>query len=543
MADFYIDFSAANDGDGTAFGQAASGGATGAYNTLAGKTFTTGDKVWMRRVTRGSNYTSTITLGVSGVLYIGWPMSGDTYYSTRPSGAQGTWDADGNSYAKFSFASSVNLATGATNLEFHRLHVLQTVGSQPMISYGSFAGTKHYNCIFENSGTMSVTGLTVNSSMTGTIYDGCEFRVANFASGGSTYVINCNVTAVFLTNATFTVTTTSPSGTAYIINLSSTAAYLADIAVNIATLAGSTGLGLITMGSSNTVINVLGTVTTHSASASIRGIEITGSGNILRNVGTNFGNGLLCSGNANDIEITSLTQRHLLTAGSVLISGTSNVVAINNAIFVTGNTTGDVVVSGVGNVIAMRNAAYQNATPCVVTSAGTKSKIISFDHNATADDLRMFWYQGSIESSTTYRTGGESYSLKLTNSLSGSQSRGDLQISPVAAESMWLSLPSGANTITIYGAHKNFSTITAADIWAELQYKDGSDVIQTLTTFNYAAALTSDSSTWNNDSGLTLFKLVLSVTLPSAQVCPVRILGSKYTASAYAYIDPLPVIT
>jgi len=108
---------------------------------------------------------------------------------------------------------------------------------------------------------------------------------------------------------------------------------------------------------------------------------------------------------------------------------------------------------------------------------------------------------------------------------------------------MWLSLPSGASTITIYGAHKNFSSITASDIWAELQYRDSSDDTQMVSTFDYGASLTSDASTWNNDSGLTGFKLVLSVTLSAAQVVPLRIYGSKYTATAYAYIDPLPVVT
>src|SRR5262249_34973896 len=98
MADRFYDASASNDGDGTAFGQAGSPGAAGAYNTLASKSFSSGDKVWCRR--QSKTITSQLTLSSDGAIFIGWPKSGDINYSTRPSAAQASWDGDSADYCE-----------------------------------------------------------------------------------------------------------------------------------------------------------------------------------------------------------------------------------------------------------------------------------------------------------------------------------------------------------------------------------------------------------------------------------------------------------
>lgn len=49
---------------------------------------------------------------------------------------------------------------------------------------------------------------------------------------------------------------------------------------------------------------------------------------------------------------------------------------------------------------------------------------------------------------------------------------------------------------------------------------------------------------WKCDTGLTIFKMSKTITLPTNQTVPVRILGSiSYEPNAYLYIDPIPVVT
>jgi hypothetical protein len=57
------------------------------------------------------------------------------------------------------------------------------------------------------------------------------------------------------------------------------------------------------------------------------------------------------------------------------------------------------------------------------------------------------------------------------------------------------------------------------------------------------AALTSDASTWNNDSNLTKFKLSKTVTTSQASLVPIRVYVDKYVSTSYVLVDPLINVT
>lgn len=89
MSDFFIDLSAATNGTGTAVSP---------YNSLVAAAPTTGNTYWIRRaVPLAGNITYTQVNLPSNVRLVGWPMSGDVYYASRP--AVPSWDADTETHA------------------------------------------------------------------------------------------------------------------------------------------------------------------------------------------------------------------------------------------------------------------------------------------------------------------------------------------------------------------------------------------------------------------------------------------------------------
>lgn len=540
MADFYVDFSATNDGDGTAFGQAASGGAAGAYNTLASKTFTNGDKVWIRRVTRSGNYTSNVTATVAGIIYIGWPLSGDIYYSTRPSAAQSTWDADSGTFAAFSFSTGSFVVSGS-NCELHRLYILSSSTSTPL-SYSGNTGVNHYNSKFESSG--SVSGVAFSTPLANFSYTGCEFKSGTWSIGlGGTPYISVTSAGCKFNNCTITLAgSNNNSSPLFAITAANT--ILANIVANLGTITSTMPVLLsITSSGLCSCDGFVVTATGFSSPTYNAAIVVSTNYNIIRNFQANFGSFINIGGSFNTVDIKGFTQKLAVSAGGMQIGGSGNTVILENTTFITGNTSGDIAMGGSqhSNTIICRNVLFANSTT-PVTLTSLDNVMYSFDHNQIAGDFRLITVNCTAIASSTVRTGGETFSFKLQNTSSSSFSNGELKLSPLGRETIWLSLLSGSNTITIYGAYKNHTALTAADIWMDTEYANGSNVPVAVTTFG-TGALTSDSSTWTGDTGLTPFKLVLTFTLPSNQVVPLRIYGTKYEASAYTYIDPKPVIT
>lgn len=542
MATYYVDFSATNNGDGSAYTQAASGGAVGAFNTIFSLTLTSGDIVWMRRVAKSAAFTSTQTLAYAGVTFIGWPESGDDFYSTRPSPPQTTWDADAGNYATFTLnTASTNLTINAASMLIYRLQVLCTSASASALSFGTVSGNTFKNCWFANNQSVTVSLISITNA-TNTEFDNCEFSVTTYNNSSS--AIFSSLTTCAINNCQIDITNLNGTSSASLIQMS-TSSVIRNLTFNVGTMNSSATLIFIFISNTgNTIINCTITVTTNTATGNATVLQInTGeNSNIVRNLNCNVGYNFVISGSGNDIQVNKWTQTTANTTGAIQVSGSGNTLVFNNTTFKSGNTSGDIDITGAGNTIVTRNATYAN-TPFFRQSADLGNRWFSFDDGGTANLWKSATFSGTVNSSSVTRTGGEVYSILLTNTLSTSLSRGQMQLSQLGRETMWISCSSGARTITIYGAYKNYTTLLAHDIWIETEYRDGSIITQPVTTHIPNGALSSDSSTWVGDSGLTMFKMVLSFTLSAAQIVPLRIYGLKYQSSAYLYIDPLPVVT
>jgi len=152
--DYFVDFTAAEFGDGLSHVHAPSNGAPGAWNTLVGwetqlyNLLADGDRVWIRRT--GTGVTGNALLlqySDKKVAWIGWPSSSDEYYDVRP-GTGGPspdprtdWDPDTSTYTH----ADMTLLFYGSNQRFHRLRVAGGVISDFTISNTDFA-----NCVFED---------------------------------------------------------------------------------------------------------------------------------------------------------------------------------------------------------------------------------------------------------------------------------------------------------------------------------------------------------------------------------------------------------
>ncbi|HIF03310.1 MAG TPA: hypothetical protein EYQ84_08485, partial [Nitrospinaceae bacterium] len=189
MATIYIDFSAANDGDGVTAAQAGTPGGAGAFNTIVGH-ISDGDIVWIRRV--GTyNLASQFVLPNGGEIN-GWPLSTDANYSSRPASGQASWDADptgstANDYATLTstaYAKNI-LKDGAHDILTHmrRIHFLvsdstDNNNSCPLYIQGN--NLKVHNCYIERSGTnigkgavCFIKGASTSDWVSGTLLNNC----------------------------------------------------------------------------------------------------------------------------------------------------------------------------------------------------------------------------------------------------------------------------------------------------------------------------------------------------------------------------------
>jgi hypothetical protein len=155
-------------------------------------------------------------------------------------------------------------------------------------------------------------------------------------------------------------------------------------------------------------------------------------------------------------------------------------------------------------------------------------------------DSHSYDIGGSVESSTVVRDVGEKFSVKLI------YDRDALVKKPICLgrpgfETIMCRTVAGSNTITIYGAHKSYGgdPPTADDLWIEVEYYANSgDCIRAIESSKAVAALTADSSTWTGDTGLTTFKIEVTITAGRFGIVPVRVYMNKYHASAFVYLDP-----
>lgn len=526
MANYFVDFSAGVDGSGTF---------ASPYNTIVGKTFTSSDSVWCRRKTLSVSSATTIS---QSCLYIGWPKSGDPYYSTRPSEAQSAWDGDAADYA--TITNSVVSSTSYTisnNPSIHRFYFLRTGITSGTYNLITCSGNSQYtNCKFvlhETTGAaIQTSGVTLNS------FSNCIFEVG---AGSYTPSAALNVTAastIALVNCTFTTT--------------GACNYLINSAALIFTCTGCTFNALAYATSTNFIAT---STTTDNSIALFKNCSLYNAG------GVGFiGSPLLIVDNCDVqaiklyIEETngpmlfkSFTQNGLSDTGAIDMRNTALAV-INNLTTVNNNPKQAMYFYAESNTFGkqlcfVRNAVLDSIGPASFGATCGGVGVVQ-DNNKTLGNWLKTSVAGSIAYSSAVRTGGADLSVKMSPSNNNFMQTLGLKLHEYGLETIYVSLVSGANTITVYGIYSGFtSPPTKETLIIESDYLDTATAHRALVTSISTGALTSDTSTWSISG--TVFKLVLSVTTAQSCVSPIRIILTQPqdTAASAVYIDPIPVVS
>jgi hypothetical protein len=543
MANIFVDFSAANNGDGTAFGQAGSPGGVGAKNTLVGLTPSIGDFVWIRRA--GTlTITANLAPTVPNVYYIGWPASADTYYSIRPSAAQATWDADSNTYAQItSSTANIQINLNANQSVMHRVKYSNTnTGNTTQCFQLAGNNSELRYCRAESSSTSgSLVDIVRNAGQQNFILD-CICATAATTAG--TYCFSNRSGAQNATTRNCSVIDIGTQGTAVACGFYSICnATYQDCSV---TLSGASSYGWYfdansTIKINNCSANLLGgsSIALQAGAATInmdaRNFSGTASRIILANIGVT--NTIQTVLNLNNFTFSP-------SIGTPAILMTGGVLSLNNVIFAAGCTF-DIDI-GQGGVVTARGTRFK--TDPIINPSSRPYLFTSADHMGRAGAWKSQSYDGACETVAAYRTGGEAFSVRMEPYQAEAWREGGLILGPWGFETLWASIPSaGSKTITVYAAHKLFGTApTRAELYMEYDYyaSAGSGIRTTSTTYDSSgSALTSDSSNWNNDSSLNAFKFTTTVTVGAACIIPIRIFLNKAIQNAYVLIDPLVVVS
>lgn len=561
MADKYVDFGATYNGDGTAPTAAASAGAEGAYNTVVGVTLTTGDKLWIRRSATSVTLAANLAPAIGGCFWIGWPKSGDSYYSTRPAaGTSAGWDSDSSDYAVIQTANATYRFTPTGNNAFvSRIHFSSTLTTwntvNPLVSFGAATG-----CSFED-GKVSFSATTSSSYDRMPLYcTGANFTVKRAILGG-TFVSGDSTSSM--------VTASGDSAVLQGVTVSCDYAYtglsLSIPVIKLGTNANVSGLSITlknaqsyhlsgaSMGSLLTWgdYSQINDVTISSAQTTYQGpqIIVSATNSQITNMQCTEGGGrIVVSGGYNNIQIPKWAMSADITTasiGALHITGVGNTIQLGNSVLKASGSGASVYMSSGANATKFQFNHVSIPGSITWDSSYRNNEIWSINHNQIAGQFHYENRDMSLDSSNTYRTGGASYSIKGLTPRVGSRPRNGAVSAPTR-EGIYIPLASGNNTITLYGAYKNYSTAPSKnDIGFGFWYTDNTGTRQyASSTSTPWTALDSDSSTWNNDTGLTAFKCAIAVNTNGSQVVPVNIIcGTAYDASGYFYVDPQPVVS
>ncbi len=558
MANVYVDGSATNDGDGTSPAQAGSPGGVGAFKTMVGHTPTTGDTWWFRRTSTAIPLAANFTFAnVNTVNYIGWPISTDLDYSRRPaagqSGGAANWDADSTSTIQSITSNSTQTITIslASSQVFRRLNFdtgtggTTISGTSPEFRYGTIT----------SSLTSTTASLIINATTVGTGPTFYNATIDNKSTGRSLTTANISWPQFYDCTISHTVSGVTTSAVSITAGLFVRTTFSDTISTSAASpwltnSFNSTGQPVMmydcTFNITNTTSGAVGIqCSTNNFSWYVRNTSYSGPSMVLTALDTWY-----------DIHFSKFTQTAANTAGGWQISDVNNNVgckiAASNVAFITGNTAGDIVLtSGTGPLncqIYLNNCVFANASSPVV--GNPTPGIFSNDHNGTLGAWKFYGPRGTIQTTNANRTGGEAFSLQFAQADATNPFWVPTDMAIPGLDTYFISLASGANTVTLYGAYKtSLYTVapTQEDIWFEVEYLDNASTAHRTTASSKtggATALTSDSSTWNNDTGLTVFKIVLSITAGQACKCPTRIRFNKLqSGSAYTLVDPIVVVT
>lgn len=578
MATFYLDPSAANDGDGSTHSQAAGGGAAGAYNTLVGKTFASGDVIWGRRcATSVTAFTAALTFTTAGVKLIGWPISGDENYATRPVGAQASWDGDSDQHCVLRMNSTTNSFTvgnsSSTAMECHRVEFRQDGASGTTVILGTFQGPsaagsrcRYVSCRFvqanANTGSSAgATGQTIVKDMV-ELYDCYLEQNSNRTGGGGNRVIslqNANTGQMqwFRKCTMRSKSGGTPSLTGYIlVEGAGAGSKFTDCTFDqSASFVVTTGAWFVVQMHSK----FDGCTWDATNSAAAGGASVVFQGTAARDIDVRRGTFTnVTFSNATQVfgilEIVSWTE-HSTNAAQTF---NGNLMTMSGVTRYASNVSAFTIAGGSFPGQRMVLLARRVLWPVLPTledwtggrGPGRNSVFYSIDHQQNAGD----WYAQQTgmkcQSTSVARTGGSSFALKVETLSASADHANELEIGLPELESLLLDLAAASVTITLYGSYKSFTNgygnaPTKDHIWAELRYLNGSRmrVAATSRPTTYRTAVASDGSSWTGDTGLTSFKLEIPVTVGTAGLASIRLFaGWPNTEGGIIYLDPEPAV-
>jgi len=569
MATKYVDFSAANNGDGSSYVQANGSGNIGAFNTLNNLTFSDGDIFWLRRQNMTANMTTNITITAGNVSLLGWPLSEDNQYSNRPSGAQASWDGDANTHPKISWDTSNLLAAlriSGTNFKGHRLKLQRnhTVHSVMLASDsgGTFAEFRYLdirNDTEPNTNGSAVDLITIGGTDSKII--DCYAKLGIMTSSSTSRIFTISNSRALVSNLSIEATRISGCGTvglgtgAFNVNAAScnvdglfiymnSTTYTTN---NIILITGDYGKFANLQVSSSSINGTFQC----TLSNSVRNTEVefnkiqgaNGKGGSVAVVGgtSNFGNTIICNGLSLDAALFNLSSS--IGGGNTFIVRDS--VSSASGGYTTGASGGS---NNGGNKFLFHNCTKGGAVWIGSSQFGEGSTVRSYNINGGFETyFSASSNYPSLITSNTVRTGGEAYSYKITVPTTPVLSVDGMRLFKLSSydtELYWVTLPSTTVTITLYGAYKNSYAVPpdGRHISLECEYVDS---LGSRKVARSSQILSSDSSTWTGDSGLTSFKVTVTVPNTVADlVVPIRlILGGPVDGSGYYYIDPKIIVS
>lgn len=589
MANFYVDLSAGSAGTGTF---------ASPWNRLpliSGVTYGA-DKVWVRRATFVDTVVHINWIPPSGVPVIGWPISTDEDYATRPAAAQAAWDGDAGVYATVDMtnatqnanadATLVSITTGIA-VTLKRLKLIYRV--MPNIS--RLNGFTHscvtitttaptidfYNCVFQflPVGTFALPssynfpmGPLVfgrgNSEVSGAInlsarYSTFEYGINNGGDGVSACI------AGYRSTSSTSYLECIPGFSNSIIRLSTQASNeqwiaSADTANRFAgnfyqctfdnTLVRS---GAVDMLQGQTSTNLLESYprplfvecafNTVVSQAGRNGLALT-TGRFIRCTAVNF----------QRLYIGVTAQAHFLSflqgapetvypaAVETVVAGQS--VVIDYLSLQLGNSRDISAHTELQAQVIVRNIAEGTGGYGPVSG---NSRIVLANINNLVGTWKMIAAEGSVEASPNSRVGGEAFSLLMKPSPGGAPHASAALL--VGLRSAWpgedttfVSLAAGSRTVTVFGYFGGYTTVpTKATVWVVVEYPTSLGFVSVTT--RATGAVTTDASSWNVFSGGTVFKMVATFSVPADCVGAVRVVTTAFdSGAAYIALDPKPVV-
>lgn len=521
MTDYFIDYTATYDGDGTAPAQAAGAGLVGAWNKISGNWsgWVDGDTVWLRRHTNTSYYDVDQITHDQGVRIIGWPISDDIFYSERPaSGTAAGWDADIAEYALIRFNATNDQFYCNTTYKwigniFSRLKLFSNYSNEYSVEITNTLCTDivFYDVYFD-SNNVAANENTVNNVGVNVRFINCTFKNYILENGDYSFYLGCT----WISSPATTVNIYQNNGSTY--------SYLVDCVFSKKDLTSS--INTAAFNSYNTIYNYFDCIKIENAGLSCEYFITNTNGNgYLTTIGV--------TGDANsNIALPTFTKQNALFqvyGGNItsLSLGTST----NCFIDVSGSNLN--IATPIAATLKTCFMFLENCTGTTppIGTLGSGSQIQNVNMNT--DQLKISGNGLDVQSGSVSRTGGAQWSIQIINSFYSSVGNPKFDKYFMKAD-----IVAGTSTFTLYGCHALFtSEVRSSNIWFDVHYIDSAGIPQMASCLS-GAPLTTDASVWTEPNPYTGFKLEVPVTITADQTVKIYISHIFLDPAGYINLDP-----